>query len=98
MTIAISTRLPQLRLIGHNKNFTYGQLLDYWETSALATLQRSNYSWDSTWLQGTSLEDEHAPVRLMAYGVFVHLYRRYGRRQYSFLQRFFHSLYALADR
>jgi hypothetical protein len=98
MTIMISTRLPTLRLIGHFNNFTYSQLLDYWEASALATLQQNNYSWESTWQKGTSLEDEHAPVRLLASGVFVHLYRRYGRRQYRFLQRLFHSLYEVADR
>lgn len=48
--------------------------------------------------QGTSLDNETAPVRLLASGVFVHLWRRFGQRRYTFLQRFFHSLYELADR
>lgn len=98
MTIMISSRLPQLKLSGHPCNFTFAQLLDYWEASALATLQQKNYSWDATWGQGTSLDNETAPVRLLASGVFVHLWRRFGQRRYTFLQRFFHSLYELADR
>jgi hypothetical protein len=90
--------MPKLRLVGHPQNFTFTQLLDHWENSALATLKQGNYSWDSTWRLGTAIADENAPVRLLMSGVFVHLYRRYGGRQYAFLQRFFHSLYELTDR
>jgi hypothetical protein len=98
MTIMISNRLPKLSLVAHPKNFTFGQLLDYWENTALSTLKQANYSWDANWFQPMTLADVEAPARLMMSGVFVHLYRKYGQRRYSFLQRFFYSLYELADR
>lgn len=59
MTIMISSRLPQLKLSGHPRNFTLAQLLDYWEASALATLQQKNYSWDATWGQVSHVPPRH---------------------------------------